>query len=161
VRALATFFAAAFLVALSLGPADAQGGAPKPVHGLSMYGDLKYPPGFKHFDYVDPNAPKGGLVKLAAIGTFDNLNPFILRGVAAAASLQTFDTLLAPSADEPFSEYGLVAESLEVPDDRSWVIFNLRPEARFHDGSPITADDVVFSLNILKTKGHPQLRFYY
>jgi microcin C transport system substrate-binding protein len=161
VRALATFFAAAFLVALSVGPAEAQTGAPKPVHGLSMYGDLKYPPGFKHFDYVNPNAPKGGLVKLAAIGTFDNLNPFILRGVAAAASLQTFDTLLASSADEPFSEYGLVAESLEVPDDRSWVIFNLRPEARFHDGSPITADDVVFSLNILKTKGHPQLRFYY
>jgi microcin C transport system substrate-binding protein len=161
VRALATFLAALLLVALSVSQADAQTGAPKPMHGLSMYGDLKYSPGFTHFDYVNPNAPKGGLVKLAAIGTFDSLNPFILRGVAAAASQQTFDTLLASSEDEPFSEYGLVAESLEVPDDRSWVIFNLRPEARFHDGSPITADDVVFSLNILKTKGHPQLRFYY
>jgi len=162
VRALTSFLAATLLVALSLGPAHGQAAsAPKPMHGIAMHGDLKYPPGFKHFDYVNPNAPKGGLVKLAGIGTFDNLNPFILRGVAAAAAVDTFDTLLASAEDEPFSEYGLVAESLEVPDDRSWVIFNLRPEARFHDGSPITADDVVFSLNILKTKGHPQLRFYY
>jgi microcin C transport system substrate-binding protein len=161
VRALASFLATILLVALSAGLAGAQAAEPKPAHGIAMHGDLKYPPGFKHFDYVNPNAPKGGLVKLAGIGTFDSLNPFILRGVAAAASLQTFDTLLASAEDEPFSEYGLVAESLEVPDDRSWVIFNLRPEARFHDGSPITADDVVFSLEILKAKGHPQLRFYY
>lgn len=142
--------------ALTVGPACAE----TPTHGLSMYGDLKYPPDFKHFDYVNPNAPKGGLLRLSDIGTFDSLNPFILKGVSADTT-QTFDTLLTPAADEPFSEYGLVAESVEVPPDRSWVIFNLRPEARFHDGSPITAEDVVFSFNILRTKGAPQLRFYY
>jgi microcin C transport system substrate-binding protein len=153
------------LLALTVGTATAQpqsaSPAPKPAHGLSMYGDLKYPPNFKHLDYVNPDAPKGGTVKLAGFGTFDNLNPFILRGVAAAAMSDTFDTLLADTADEPFSEYGLIAESVEVPEDRSWVIFNLRPEAKFQDGTPITADDVVFSLEILKAKGHPQLRFYY
>jgi microcin C transport system substrate-binding protein len=128
---------------------------------LSMYGDLKYPPGFKHFDYVNPDAPKGGTVKLASIGTFDNLNPFILKGVAAAGLGGTFDTLLIGSADEPFSEYGLIAESIELPADRSWVIFNLRPEARFHDGSAITADDVVWTFDTLKSKGHPHFRSYY
>lgn len=141
--------------------ATASDGKPKPSYGLSMYGDLKYPPGFKHFDYVNPDAPKGGTVRLAGFGTFDSLNPYILRGVAADAVTQTFDTLLTPAADEPFSEYGLIAQSVEVPEDRSWAIFNLRPEARFHDGTPLTADDVVFSLNVLKTKGHPQLRLYY
>jgi microcin C transport system substrate-binding protein len=156
VRALSSLLAI-LLVALTVGHA----GAATPQHGIAMHGDLKYPPDFKHFDYVNPDAPKGGLIKLAGIGTFDSLNPYILRGVPAAAAAQLYDTLLTPAMDEPFSEYGLIAESIEVPDDRSWAIFNLRPEAKFNDGSPITADDVVFSLNILKTKGHPQLRFYY
>ena len=147
---------AALIVVSTVGTAWAE----TPMHGLSMYGDLKYPPGFKHFDYVNPNAPKGGLLRLSDIGTFDSLNPYILKGVAANTE-QVFETLLVPSADEPFSEYGLIAESVEVPADRSWVIFNLRPEARFQDGSPITAEDVVFSFDILRTKGHPQLRFYY
>src|SRR5499433_4201698 len=97
-------------------------------HGLSMHGDLKYGPRFKHFGYVNPEAPKGGAVKLAAIGTFDSLNPFILKGVPAAGMASVFDTLMVGSQDEPFSEYGLIAESIEVPADRSWVAFTLRPE---------------------------------
>ena len=128
---------------------------------LSMYGDLKYGVGFTHFDYVNPNAPKGGEVRLAAVGTFDNLNPFILKGVPAAGVADVFDRLVESSADEPFSEYGLVAETVEVPADRSWVAFTLRPEARFHDGTPITADDVVWTFETLKSKGHPFYRSYY
>lgn len=130
-------------------------------HGMSMHGDLKYGPGFKHFEYANPAAPKGGDVRLAAIGTFDNLNPFILRGVAAAGLGGTFDTLMAGSLDEAFSQYGLIAETIEVPADRSWVAFTLRPEARFHDGSPITVEDVIWTLETLKTKGHPFYRSYY
>jgi microcin C transport system substrate-binding protein len=132
-----------------------------PSHGLAMHGDLQYGPGFSHFDYTSPNAPKGGALRLAAIGNFDSLNPFILKGLAAVGISLVYDTLMAQSRDEPFSEYGLIAASVEVPEDRSWVIFNLRPEARFHDGSPITADDVIFSLETLKTKGHPFYRSYY
>ena len=130
-------------------------------HAFSMYGDLKYPAGFKNFAYVNPNAPKGGDIKLAAIGTFDNLNPFILKGVAATGLGETFDTLMSSSADEPFSQYGLVAETIEVPSDRSWVAFTLRQEARFHDGSPMTTDDVLWTFETLKTKGHPFYRSYY
>jgi microcin C transport system substrate-binding protein len=130
-------------------------------HGLSIYGDLKYAPGFKHFDYVNPDAPKGGDVRLAAIGTFDNLNPFILKGVAAAGAAQQFETLTIASWDEPSSEYGLIAESIEMPADRTWVAFTLRPEARFHDGSPITADDVIWTFQTLKAKGHPFFRSYF
>ena len=132
-----------------------------PAHGLSMYGDLKYGPGFRHFDYVNPRAAKGGSVKLPAIGTFDTLNPFILKGVPAAGLGQVFDTLMVNSADEPFSEYGLVAETVETPPDRSWVVFTLRPQARFHDGTPITVDDVVWTFETLQTKGQPFYRSYY
>lgn len=130
-------------------------------HGLSMYGDLKYGPGFTHFEYVNPDAPKGGDVRLAAIGTFDTLNPFVLKGVAAIGSGQVFDTLTVQADDEPFSEYGLIAETIETPADRSWVVYTLRPEARFHDGSPVTADDVIWTFETLKTKGHPFYRAYY
>lgn len=130
-------------------------------HGLSMYGDLKYGPGFTHFAYTNPQAPKGGDVKLAAIGTFDTLNPFTLKGIPAAGIGQLFDTLTVQSADEPFSEYGLVAETIEVPADRSWVAYTLRPEARFHDGTPITVDDVIWTFETLKTKGQPFYRSYY
>jgi microcin C transport system substrate-binding protein len=144
------------LSAQSKGEAKLTGG-----HGLSMYGDLKYPPGFKNFAYANPAAPKGGDIKVAAIGTFDTLNPFILKGVAAANLSTTFDSLTVNSADEPFSEYGQIAESVETPADRSWVAFTLRPEARFHDGSPITVDDVIWTLETLKAKGHPFYRSYY
>ena len=153
----------ALLLTVAVGPASSQAGSDRVTvsHGLSMHGDLKYGPGFKHFDYVNPEAPKGGDVQLAAIGTFDTLNPFILKGVPAVGLGEIFDTLTVGSLDEPFSEYGLVAESIEVPADRSWVAFTLRPEARFHDGSPITVDDVIWTFETLKAKGHPFFRCYY
>lgn len=131
------------------------------AHALAMHGDVKYKAGFPHFDYVNPLAPKGGDVRLAAIGTFDNLNPFLLKGVAATGAGNLFDTLTVASEDEPFTRYGLLAETVETPADRSWVAFTLRKEARFHDGSPVTADDVVFTFDMLKTKGHPMYRAYY
>ncbi|HJM52082.1 MAG TPA: extracellular solute-binding protein [Alphaproteobacteria bacterium] len=131
------------------------------THGTSLLGSLKYPAGFAHFDYVDPQAPKGGLVRLATVGAFDSLHPYVLKGRAAAGLGLTFETLLTPSADESESFYGLIAESIEMPADRSWVAFKLRPEARFHDGSPITVEDVIFSFEMLKTKGHPFYRGYY
>ncbi|MDE2230090.1 MAG: ABC transporter substrate-binding protein [Alphaproteobacteria bacterium] len=133
----------------------------EPQHGLSLFGDLKYPPGFKHFDYAEPDAPKGGAIKYAAIGTFDSFNPFILKGSPADGINLMFDTLMASSDDEPASSYGLVAESVEVAPDKQSVVFNLRPEARFWDGTPITADDVVWTFNALKTEGHPSYRLYY
>jgi microcin C transport system substrate-binding protein len=126
-----------------------------------MHGDLKYPPDFTHLDYADPAAPKGGDVRLASIGTFDSLNPFILKGVPASGLGSVFDTLAYNTEDEPFSEYGLIAESIQMPEDRSWVAYTLRPEARFHDGSPITPADVIFSLRKLQTEGHPFYRAYY
>ena len=131
------------------------------AHALSMYGDLKYPAGFRHFQYVNPEAPKGGDVKLAAIGTFDTLNPFVLKGVPAVGLGGVFDTLTVSSDDEPFSQYGLVAETIEIPVDRSWVAFTLRPQARFHDGSPMTVEDVIWTFDALKTKGRPFYRSYY
>ncbi len=145
------------------GPAAPQTAGSKVTigHALSMYGDLKYPPGFTHFQYVNPDAPKGGDVKLAAIGTFDTLNPFVLKGVPAVGIGTVFDTLTVSSEDEPFSQYGLVAESIEMPADRSWVAFTLRPQARFHDGTPMTVEDVIWTFDALKTKGRPFYRSYY
>ena len=132
-----------------------------PMHGIALHGQLKYGPQFSHFDYVNPNAPKGGKARFAAIGSFDTFNPFNIKGQAAAGVGQLFESLLTSSADEPFSEYGLIAESVEVAEDRQSVTFALRPEAKFHDGSPISADDVLFSFETLKTKGSPSFRFYY
>ena len=131
----------------------------KPVHGIAMHGHPKYGPDFEHFDYVNPNAPKGGKLSQASRGTFDSFNTLIPKGNAIGTG--STESLLTRSFDEPFTEYGLIAESLEVPEDRSWVIFNLRPEARWHDGTPITADDVVWSFETITTKGRPTLRFYY
>ncbi|MDK3017001.1 extracellular solute-binding protein [Pseudodonghicola flavimaris] len=122
-------------------------------HGFSEFGDLKYPEGFAHFDYVNPEAPKGGELSYAAQGTFDNFNPFTRQGRAAARSADQYESLLYPSYDEPGSYYGLLAESLEYPENQDWVIFNLRPEARFSDGTPVTAEDVVFSHEILLEQG--------
>jgi len=132
-----------------------------PRHGLSMFGDLKYGPDFKHFDYVNPDAPKGGNVTRAAIGSFDNLNPYILKGIPAEGLGLTADTLLRSSDDEAFAEYGLIAESVEIAPDRDAVTFTLRTQARWHDKSPITVADVVFSFETLKEKGHPTFRVYY
>jgi microcin C transport system substrate-binding protein len=133
----------------------------EPAHGISMYGELRYPPDFTHFDYVNPDAPKGGRLRIAvAEGTFDSFNPWIIKGNPAGI-VSLFDTLLVASADEPFSEYGLLAKTVQTPADRSWVAFELRPEARWHDGQPITADDVVWSFETLLEKGAPSFRFYY
>lgn len=135
--------------------------APQPQTGVAMHGEPKYKAGFDHLDYVNPAAPKGGDIHLASEGTFDSLNPYILKGDAAPGMGMTFQTLMASTADEPFSEYGLIAESTEIPDDRSWVIFNLRKEAKWNDGAPITADDVVWTFNTLISKGHPFFHAYY
>lgn len=130
-------------------------------HGLSMFGELKYGADFAHFEYVNPQAPKGGTMRLHAIGTYDTLNPYALKGRPAFGLFLTFESLMIPAADEPDSLYGLVAGSVELPTDRSWVSFRIRPEARWHDGSPITAADVVFSYRILTAKGHPRYRLLY
>ncbi len=127
-------------------------------HGLSMFGDLHYPSGFKHFDYVNPNAPKGGKVRHYALGSFDSLNPFILKGSPAQMVGATWDSLLVQSRDEAFSAYGLVAEKIRYPENRKWVEFILRKEARWHDGKPLTADDVMFTVETLKQHGHPLYR---
>lgn len=128
-------------------------------HAIAMHGKPKYGPEFKHFDYVNPNAPKGGTLRLGVQGTFDSFHQYISKG--NPFSSPSIETLLMSSADEPFTEYGLLAETIETPEDRSWVIFTIRNEARWHDGKPITPEDVIWSLEILKTKGQPGYRFYY
>jgi microcin C transport system substrate-binding protein len=138
----------------------------KPQHGLSLFGDpLKYPADFQHLDYVNPNAPKGGSVRFGDIGTFDNLNPFILRGISfvryANSMMQPgalFDSLMTGVLDEPLSAYGLIAKTVDLASDRRSMTFELRPEARFHDGTPILASDVCWTFNTLITKGHPSFR---
>ncbi|MDX2168641.1 MAG: extracellular solute-binding protein [Deltaproteobacteria bacterium] len=132
-----------------------------PAHGIAMHGDLKYGPGFTHFDYVNPDAPKGGELRLAGLGGFDSFNPFIIKGNPDDGSARIYDTLMVGSADEPFSEYGLLAETVETPADRSWVTFTLRPNARWHDGKPVTAEDVIWTFETLRTKGQPYYRAYY
>lgn len=129
-------------------------------HGVSLFGSLKYAPDFKHFDYVNVDAPKGGMVRIGAIGSYDSLNNFIVRGTSAAGLSLIYDTLMAPSYDEAGSEYGLIAESVSYPKDFSSVTFNLRPEARFHDGKPITTDDVIWTFETLK-KVNPFYNAYY
>lgn len=130
-------------------------------HGISIFGDLKYPADFSHFDYVNPQAPKGGEMSTWSFGTFDSLSPYILKGNAATGSGVFFDTLLASTLDEPDASYGLLAHSIEYPENREWVIFHLRPEAQFSDGSPVTAEDVVFSFDILMSKGRPTFKIIY
>ncbi|HEV2336132.1 MAG TPA: extracellular solute-binding protein [Stellaceae bacterium] len=130
-------------------------------NGLSLFGELKYGPDFKHFEYADPNAPKGGTMKFSAIGTYDTLNPFVIKGVPAAGIDQIFDTLMVASQDEPASEYGLVADRVELAPDKLSVLYTLRKEARFHDGTPMTPDDVEWTFNTLREKGHPMYRSYY
>ncbi|MBV8538823.1 MAG: ABC transporter substrate-binding protein, partial [Alphaproteobacteria bacterium] len=156
---------ALFACLLALWPLAAQ--AQGPTYAFATHGDIKYPANFTHFDYVNPDAPKGGEVTMASTsaaeagGTFDSFNPFILSGVPAAQVAMSFDTLMAQSLDEPATSYCLVCQTIEVAPDRSWVEFTLRPEAHFWDGSPITADDVAWTFDTLKTKGHPQYRQYY
>lgn len=131
------------------------------LYGLSLYGDFKYPENFTHFQYANPNAPKGGVFKQASIGSFDSLNPFIVKGNAATGIAMIYDTLLKQSSDEPFSSYGLIAEKVKVADDFSSVSFLINENARFHDGKSIQASDVKFSFELLIEKGNPHYRSYY
>ena len=133
-----------------------------PKHAQTLYDEPpKYPANFKHFDYVNPDAPKGGTLRQAGFGGFDSLNPFINKGVPADDIGMIYDTLTHHGLDEPFTEYGLLAEKIEKAPDNAWVRFYLRPEARFHDGQPVTAEDVKFSFDTLMSKGAPMYRGYY
>ena len=159
---------AALLVALlvtlwpSPGPARAQEAADTPAHGIAMHGTPAYPPGFTHLDYANPAAPRGGELSQAVIGSFDSLNPFIVIGrTGAGVRTHLFASLMARSWDEPFSLYSYVAETIQMPEDRSWVAFRLDPDARFHDGTPITVDDVIFSMETLREHGLPSFRRNY
>jgi len=150
------------LLVLSLVSANAYSSAESgKVHAIAMHGTPKYGPDFKHFEYVNPDAPKGGTVRLASIGSFDSLNQFIIKGQSADGIGGIYDTLTTASADEPFTRYGLLAESMEVAEDRSWIIFNIRKKARWHDGKPVTAGDVIFTFDTVRRDGAPQLRFYF
>lgn len=139
------------------------------MRAIAMHGEVKYDhpdSGTRHFDYVNPEAPKGGELNLAAIGTFDSLNPFILKGTSAAGMIYIgqsylYDSLMEQSLDEPFSMYGLLAETIEMPISRKWVAFNIRAEATWADGEPVTAHDVVWTFNTLLEKGQPFFKAYY
>jgi microcin C transport system substrate-binding protein len=132
-------------------------------HGIALHGEPHYPATFTHFDYVNPDAPKGGDLHLSSLGTFATVNPFTLKSseLGADGAGFVFETLMAKSLDEAFTEYGWVAETVTIAPDRTWVSYKLRPEAKFHDGSPITPEDVVFSFETLRDKGHPSYRSYY
>ncbi len=130
-------------------------------HAIAMHGKPKYAANFSHFDYTSEKATKGGTIRQFGFGSFDSFNSFVAKGNPADGLGLLFDTLMAPSADEPFSMYGLIAETIEYPDDRSWVIFNINPKARFNDGHPVDASDVVFTFNTLMEKGSPLYQFYY
>jgi microcin C transport system substrate-binding protein len=152
------------LLALLLATAPA-GAADKPLiwrHAISLTGPPKYAPDFRRTDYVDPQAPKGGRLRIGALGTFDNFNPVIsgVKGNLASHLMTIYEPLLAPALDEPTTEYGMLAEAVGAPEDHSAVAFRLRPEARWHDGRPVTAEDVVFSFNAWKTHS-PQFNRYY
>ena len=134
----------------------------QPQHAMTLYDEApKYPSNFTHFDYTNPDAPKGGTLRLAGLNGFDSLNPFIPKGNAADQIGLIYDTLSYHSSDEPFTEYGLLAERIEKADDNSFVRFYLNPKARFNDGEPVTAADVLFTFNTLLEKGHPLYRHYY
>lgn len=151
------------LAALALGLASLGSfAAPEITHAIALHGQPKYAAGFKAFDYVNPAAPKGGDVRMEAMGTYDSLNPFINKGVPAAGISNIYDTLTVKSDDEPFTQYGLLAEKIERdPADKSWIIYHLNPKARFSDGKPVTADDVVFSFDIVRKDGDPMYKAYY
>lgn len=133
----------------------------EPRHGVALHGEPKYPADFTHFDYVNPDAPVGGTLKLASQGGFDSFNPFIIKGSPAPGVGLVYESLMTASADEPFTQYGLLAETVDIADDRRTVTFVLREAARFSDGTPVTSADVEFSFNTLKADGSPLYRYYY
>ena len=131
------------------------------VHAISVFGDIKYDKNFIHFDYVNPNAPKGGKIKLAERGTFDSLNQFVLKGLPAIGLDYIYESLLKESLDEPLTAYGLLAERLNIAEDRSSATFYLRKNAKWHDNTPITSQDIVWTFNNLIKNGHPYYKSYY
>jgi len=143
---------------LSIEPASAEDRQFK--HGNNIYDELKYPPDFKHFDYVNPNAPKGGRLRLGVVGSFDSLNPYIIKGDPVAYGGSVFETLTTSSFDEVSSGYGLLAEGTYHPEDNSFVAFRMNPNARWHDGAPVTVDDVISAFTFLK-ETHPFYQSYY
>jgi microcin C transport system substrate-binding protein len=150
------------LPALAAGDAFAQAeGSNGPAHGFAMHGKPSLPADFTHYPYVNPDAPKGGLRVSEGSGTFDSLHPYVIAGTPPSGISLIYDTLMEHSIDEPFTLYCNVCETIEVPDGRGWVEFTLRPEARWHDGTPITPEDVIFTFNALREKGAPFYRFYY
>ena len=141
--------------------AGQDGGEVHRAHAIAMHGTPKYGADFEHFEYTNPGAPKGGRVVFSAFGSYDSLHPFILKGQSAAGVGNLFESLTTSSSDEAFTRYGLLAESIEWPEDRSWVAYTLRPEARWQDGQPVTVEDVIWSLETLKSQGHPGFRQYF
>lgn len=154
-----TLALAAFATLALLAPALAQD-EPQWVHASSLHGEPKYPEGFAHFDYVNPDAPKGGTVRLSELGSFDTFNPILPQGEAASGLGLVYETLMTPSQDELSTHYGLLAEALRYPADYSWVTFRMNPKARWHDGEPVTAEDVVWSFEKI-TELSPVYSEYY
>lgn len=163
------FFLFCFALLLTF-PANAEGeqpqAEPQPQHAIALHGSPKYGPDFEHVDYVNPDAPKGGTLKQHVIGSFDSLNPFIVKGDPAAGmsfirSGLLYESLMQNAWDEPFTLYGVLAKDITVAEDKSWVRFTLRDEATWHDGTPITADDVVWTFNTLMDKGQPFFKAYW
>lgn len=146
-----------------IAPTATDGTAPiETRHALSLYGTPALDDDFEYFTHVNPDAPKGGSIKHTAVGSsFDSTNPFIIRGTPATGVSRIYDTLMASNPNEPFSLYGLLAEGVRLDPDREWIEFDIRPEARFQDGEPVTAYDVVFSLNLLREEGNPFYSSYY
>src|SRR5690242_13833611 len=140
---------------------------PKPRHAIAMHGEPALPQGFAHFPYADPDAPKGGRFVQGILGTFDSLNPYIVKGLAAQAARSSviggyvLESLMQRGYDEPFTLYGLLARTVETDAARSYVTFTLDPAARFSDGQPVTVDDVIFSWQLLRDKGRPNYHTYY
>ncbi|MCK5519124.1 MAG: ABC transporter substrate-binding protein, partial [Alphaproteobacteria bacterium] len=131
------------------------------TYAIAMHGQPRYPADYKHFDYSNPNAPKGGILKTSKSGTFDNLNNLVIFGNSAEGLELINDELMQRAWNEPFTLYGLVAESIDVAPDRSWIVFHLHKKAKFHDGRPITAEDVKFSYEMFRKHGHPVRRRVY
>ena len=131
------------------------------THAISVFDTIKYDKDFKHFDYVNPSAPKGGIIRIAERGTFDSLNQFILKGVPAIGLDSIYESLLVPSLDEPFTAYGLLAKALDLSSDKSSITFHMHKHAKWHDNTPITADDVEWTFQTILKKGHPSYKSYY
>ena len=139
----------------------AQNADSAPSHGLAMHGSPKYDKNFKHLDYVNPEAPKGGTVRFGVYGSYDNLNRVAFKGSRAAGLGYMHDTLMRRVWDEAFTLYGLIAKKIDMPEDRSSITFFINPNARFHDGTPITRQDVLFSLETFQKKGTPNQKKTY